>query len=99
MSVLCVLADFFLKRASESTRPFQSLHFAAGIALYAASAFGWVYVLRHLKLAIVGAVYGVAVIVLLAGIGVIVFRESLSTSEIVGLGLAVASLILLGRFS
>lgn len=99
LSVLCVLADFFLKRASEFVHPIQSWHFVAGLVLYAASAFGWVYVLRQVKLATVGALFSVVVVVLLACIGVLVFHESLSTLELIGLGCAVAALILLGRFS
>lgn len=98
LSLLSVGADYLLKRASELPQPFTSVQFIAGALIYAVSAFGWVYVLRHIKLASVGAIYSVVIVVLLAVIGVAVFRESLSASELVGLGCAVASLILLGRF-
>ncbi len=98
LSVLSVLADYWLKRASESAHAFRSPQFALGTLVYAGSAFGWVYVLRHLKLATVGAVYSVVIVILLALLGVTVFRESLSASEFIGLGCAVMALVLLGRF-
>ena len=97
LSVLSVAADYFLKLASALPHPFRSWQFAAGTCIFAGSSFGWVYVLQHLKLASVGAVYCVVVVVLLALIGVTVFRESLSASEVLGLICAVAALILLGR--
>lgn len=98
LSLLCVAADYCLKRAGESDHPFRTRTFATGTALYALSAFGWVYVLRHAKLATVGALYCVIVVVLLAALGVVAFRESLSPTELIGLGCAVAALVLLGRF-
>jgi small multidrug resistance pump len=44
-------------------------------------------------------VYSVSMILLLTGVGVIVFREPLNGYEIAGLALAVASLFLLIRFA
>lgn len=99
LSLICVIADYFLKRAGHAPNIFTNKHFAYGVALYAASAFGWVYVLRHAKLATVGAVYSVVLVIGLALAGVFGFRETLSASEVVGLGCAVAALVLLGRFA
>lgn len=99
LSLACVLADYLLKRAGESGHPFRTRAFASGTALYTLSAFGWVYVLRHAKLAMVGALYCVIVVVLLAAVGVFAFRESLAPSELLGLGCAVAALFLLARFT
>lgn len=99
LSLVCVGADYCLKRAGESDHPFRTRVFAAGTTLYALSAFGWVYVLRHAKLATVGALYCVIVVVMLAVVGVVAFRESLSIPELLGICCAVAALILLGRFA
>lgn len=99
LSLCCVLADYLLKRAGASSQPYRTRAFACGVALYALSAFGWVYVLRHAKLATVGAVYCIIVVLLLAGVGVFAFGESLSRAELLGLGCAVAALLLLGRFT
>lgn len=99
LSLVCVGADYLLKRAGESEHPLRSRAFLAGAALYGLTAFGWVYVLRHTKLATVGALYGVVVVIMLAVVGLVAFRESLSAPEYVGIACAVAALILLGRFA
>jgi len=67
--------------------------------VYAATAFGWVYVMRHVKLATIGAVYYVAMMLLLTCIGAVDFRQPLNAYEVVGLGKAIGSLILLMRFA
>jgi multidrug transporter EmrE-like cation transporter len=98
LSLLSVGADYLLKRASELPQPFRSPQFVAAALIYAGSTVGWVYVLRHIKLASVGAVYSVIIVILLAIMGVTIFRETLTTTEWVGIGCAVLALVLLGRF-
>ena len=98
-SVVGVLGDYFLKLASAHKKPFHSGWFYVGFAVYASTALGWVYVMRHLKLATIGVVYSISMILLLATIGVAVFREPLNSYEIVGLVLALVSLVLLVRFA
>jgi drug/metabolite transporter (DMT)-like permease len=98
-SIVGVVGDYLLKLASEQENPLRSKWFYFGFAVYASTAFGWVFVMRYLKLATIGVVYSVSMILLLTGIGVIVFRESLSAYEVLGLVLAVASLFLLLRFA
>lgn len=98
LSVVCAIADYWLKRASDLTHPLRSYAFASGAGLYVISAFGWVYVFRYFKLATIGAFFSLVVVILLAITGVVAFRESLSASELVGLGCALAALVLLGRF-
>ena len=55
--------------------------------------------MRRLKLATIGAVYSVSMILLLTSIGAIVFRQPLNAYEVVGLAMAIGSLILLMRFA
>lgn len=98
-SAVGVLGDYLLKRASAYENPLRSRWFYVGFAVYASTAFGWVYVMRHLKLATIGVVYSVAMILLLTAIGAIIFRESLNAYEIIGIVMAVGSLVLLMRFA
>jgi drug/metabolite transporter (DMT)-like permease len=98
-SAVGVIGDYLLKLASAREVPLKSGWFYLGFAVYASTAFGWVYVMRHLKLATIGVVYSVSMILLLTGIGVVAFRESLNAYEIAGLVMAVMSLILLMRFA
>ena len=98
-SAFGVLGDYFLKLASSEPAWFKSKWFYVGFCIYASTAFGWVFVMQHLKLATIGVVYSVSMIVLLTAIGVIGFRESLSAYEYVGIAMAIGSLMLLMRFA
>jgi multidrug transporter EmrE-like cation transporter len=55
--------------------------------------------MKHLKLATIGVVYSVSMVLLLTAIGIVFFRESLNYYEIAGLIMDNASLILLVRFA
>jgi multidrug transporter EmrE-like cation transporter len=98
-SAIGVVGDYFLKLASEEKQSLRSSWFVVGFALYASTAFCWVFVLKHLKLATVSVVYSVSMVLLLTGVGVVFFKESLSTAEMAGLAMAVGSLVLLTRFA
>jgi small multidrug resistance pump len=98
-SVVGVIGDYFLKLGSATKYPLRSRWFYIGFAVYASTAFGWVYVMRHLKLATIGVVYSISMILLLTAIGAVAFREQLNAYEIVGIVMAVASLVLLVRFA
>jgi drug/metabolite transporter (DMT)-like permease len=99
MSVVGVVGDSLLKLASDQPSPLRSKWFYLGFAVYASTALGWVYVMRSLKLATIGVVYSVSMILLLAAMGVFVFKEPIGGREVAGLALAVASLVLLMRFA
>ena len=94
-----VLGDYFLKLASEEPHALRSPWFYLGFIVYASTAFGWVFVMKHLKLSTIGVVYSVSMILLLTAIGVVAFRESLNGYELAGLVMAVSALVLLTRFA
>jgi small multidrug resistance pump len=98
-SVVGVLGDYFLKLASNEQSSLRSPWFYIGFVVYASTAFGWVFVMKHLKLATIGVVYSVSMILLLTAIGAVAFRETLSAYEVVGLLMAIGSLVLLMRFA
>jgi multidrug transporter EmrE-like cation transporter len=97
-SIIGVVGDYFLKVASGREQPLRSGWFYIGFAFYASTAFGWVFVMQHLKLATIGVLYSVSMILLLTAMGVVLFGESLNYYEIAGIVLAIASLVLLVRF-
>jgi drug/metabolite transporter (DMT)-like permease len=97
-SVVGVLGDYFLKLASREPQSLRTPWFYVGFALYAATAFGWVFVMKHLKLGTISVLYSVSMVVLLTAVGVVIFRETLNAYEIAGLIMAIAALILLVRF-
>jgi len=98
-SVIGVVGDYFLKLASAREQSLRASSFYIGFALYASTAFGWVFVMKHLKLATISVLYSVSLVLLLTGIGVVFFRESLTSFEVIGIVLAVISLVLLMRFT
>ncbi len=98
-SVLGVLGDYFLKLASREEHSLRTPWFYVGFALYAATAFGWVFVMKHLKLGTISVLYSVSMVVLLTAVGVVFFKETLNYYEIAGLILAIVALILLVRFA
>ena len=98
-SIIGVVGDYFLKVASAKEQALKSLEFYIGCCLYASTAFGWVFVMKHLKLATVGVVYSISMVLLLTAVGVFRFKESLSVTEMAGLAMAVGSLLLLTRFN
>jgi small multidrug resistance pump len=98
-SAVGVLGDYFLKLASREENSLRTPWFYVGFTLYAATAFGWVFVMKHLKLGTISVLYSVSMVVLLTAIGVVIFRETLNYYEIAGLVLAIAALILLVRFA
>lgn len=98
MSGVGIIGDYFLKQASAEDRPLATRTFLVGLLLYGSTAFAWVFVMRHLKLATIGVIYSVCMILLLTGMGIVFFEESLNRTEVVGIGMAIASLFLLARF-
>jgi small multidrug resistance pump len=98
-SVVGVIGDYFLKLASAKDESLKTPAFYIGFVIYASTAFGWVFVMKHLKLATVGVVYCVSMVLLLTAVGVVAFKESLNAFEIAGIVMAVASLLLLTRFN
>ncbi len=98
-SAMGVIGDYFLKLASTIELPLRSSQFYIGFTVYASTAFGWAFVMRHLKLATISVLYSVSLILLLTAIGIVFFHESLTVYEVVGLIMALGSLILLIRFA
>ena len=98
-SLVGVLGDYFLKVASADKHSLRSPSFYVGFVVYASTAFGWLFVMKHLKLGTIGVLYSMTMIVLLTAVGVVVFGERLNYAEMVGVVLALASLVLLVRFA
>src|ERR1043165_9861049 len=98
-SAVGVLGDYFLKLSSAHDQPLRTRWVYIGFAVYASTAFGWVFVMRHLKLATISGVYSVSMVLLLTAVGVTLFGESLNRYELAVIVLAVASLVLLVRFA
>jgi small multidrug resistance pump len=100
LCAISVLGDYLLKKASlaEGTWVWR-IWFTTGFIVYSSTAFGWVYVMRHLNFATIGVVYSVATVLLLTLVGVFFLNERLRWQEVVGIGMAIVSISLLSRFA
>ena len=99
MAIASVVGDYFLKVASGLPQPIKSVQFIAGASIYALTAFGGVIAMPHLKLAQIGVLFCITIVLCLCFMGIVFFKESLRPSEWVGVGLAILSLLLLKRIA
>jgi small multidrug resistance pump len=93
-----VLADYFIKLSGNGAKYINYHHFFIGMIIYALTAIGWFYAMKHIKLSTLGIFYSVTTAVLLALVGTIFFKEHLSTYEIIGIIFGMVSIIILARF-
>jgi drug/metabolite transporter (DMT)-like permease len=99
LSLVGVIGDFFIKLSGSGTKFMEIKWFVIGFLIYGLTAFGWFYVMKNIKLATLGVFYAISTIIFLVIVGVFYFKESLNVYEIVGISLALISLIILGRFA
>ncbi len=97
LSTITVISDAFVKKASLQHSVWNHW-LVIGAVIYAATAIGWVYVMKSVKLSTLGVIYGITCITLLTAISVLVFHEKITALEIVGIFMGIGSIILLARF-
>lgn len=100
VSIITVIGDYFIKLSTVNTIKSLVLGaFMTGIFFYILSAFGWFYIMKHMKLASLGVIYGAATAIILAIVGYFSFHESLNRYEMMGIFFGIISILLLSRFS
>ncbi len=93
-----VVGDFFIKLASNSPKSPIIKWFVIGAVIWASVAFGWYHVYKYLKLSTSAVFYAISTILFLTSVSVFYFKEKLNIYEIIGIAMAIGSLILLKRF-
>ncbi len=99
LSIVGVIGDFYLKLAGNGPKFINIKSFVIGLIIYALTAFGWFYVMKHIKLSSLGVIYSLSMIILLVFLGVFYFHERLNVYEVVGIIIALISILLLSRFA
>ena len=99
LALVGVFADSLIKASGAGQKFIAWGTFLIGMLIYASTAFGWFFVLKNVKLSTLGAFYAVTTVLALALVSVFYFKESLNVYEMVGIFLAIGSLILLARFA
>ena len=98
ITIFTVWGVSFLKKAGNYIHFFLNRDFFIGFAIYASTAFLWVFVYKYAKFSISGAVYSILSLIAFVILGVGMFGEKLSGIEVIGLGMGVGSLIILSKF-
>lgn len=97
-TLFTVVGDSFLKKANNHVGRFTNHDFYIGLVVYILTAFFWVFIYRMTKFSLSGVVYSILGMVVFVVVGVFMFGEKLSAIEYVGIGMALGSLLILGRF-
>ncbi len=95
VTALTIAGDYFIKVASDRPDGLTTAVFAAGLALYALPAVGWFFLMRSHSLAAIGVFYSATILILLAGMGALIFKEAFGVKEGVGVTLAIASVVVM----
>ena len=74
-----LIGDYFIKIASEEPTGLMSASFAFGIVLYALPAIGWFFLMKSHSLAVIGVLYSSTTVILLALLGIFVFKVTFMT--------------------
>jgi len=98
LSFIGVAGDFFIKLAGKG-KIVEWKWLILGMIIYASTSFGWFYAMRNVKLSILGVYYAIFTILFLTVLDTVYFHDRLSFLEIVGIALAIISLIILARFA
>jgi len=98
MSFVVLVGDYFIKLSGNKEIYLEPRLFMVGFVIESLATLGWFYAMKHLKLATVATYYSVSTVLLLAALGFFVFNERLNAYEMVGIGAAVFSLVVLARF-
>lgn len=99
LSLLSVVGDFFLKLAGNGKKFMEPRYFLVGLAIYIIGAFGWFYFMKNAKLVTLNTIFTSIVILGITGMGAFYFKEPLNIYEIIGVFLAITSVILMTRFA
>lgn len=99
LCALTIIADVFIKNASLQNAFSGWKMLIIGAVLYGITAIGWFFVMRKMKLSTLGVLYGVGCLVLLTLVSVFVYKEKINLMEIIGIVLAITSVLILYRFA
>lgn len=98
LSLVGVIGDYFIKVSGQKSSV-DIRYFILGFVIYASTAFGWFFVMRHVKLTTLGVIYTVSTVLFLTLLSVFYFKEKISVMEIFGIIMAIISMLILARFA
>jgi small multidrug resistance pump len=99
LALLTSFGDGFIKKAALRESFSGWILLAVGVAIYIITAFGWFHILRRVELSSAVIIYTMSLILFEVFLGFFYFKEVINIFEMVGIGLALISLVLLARFA
>lgn len=96
-TLIVIAGDYAIKLAVERGHTLYSSMFIVGCGLYALSAVGSFLAMRHISLAQTGVAFSLFSLLAFVALGVLAFDERLEPREILGVILAVCSMMLMAR--
>jgi len=99
LSFIGVVGNYFIKISGQQKSWMDIRLFIVGFLVYASTAFGWFFVMKHIKLSTLGVVYSVSTVLFLTLLSVLVFNEKINIYEIIGVMFAIISIVILGKFA
>lgn len=88
--------DYLMKIASQKPSGLSSPQLYVGVLLYGLTGFGWFYLMRFHSLTAIGVIFSAVTIVALTVLGVVLFKEPFGARQVLGVLLAIASVIVIG---
>jgi len=95
VTLMTCAGDYCIKIASGQSAGVTTPVFFLGAFLYGLPALGWFYLMQSHSLASIGVFYSTATLLLLAALGVLVFKEPFGLRDAVGISLAVAAVLVM----
>ena len=92
-TALTVIGDYLIKLSTLAPQGMRSVQFAMGALCYGLPAVAWFAMMRDHSLAAIAVFYSAATLVILAGMGVLIFKEPFSWREGLGVALALAAVL------
>ena len=97
-AMFVIVGDYFIKVAADGDMPLTSRFVVAGSLLYGVSALLWYFAMRHATLAQAGVAFSMFSLIALCLVGALYFEEPIGVREVLGIGCALLSMLLMVRF-
>ena len=98
-ALIVIAGDTLIKLAVDGGHTITHRLVLAGVVLYGLSALAWFFAMRHVSLAQAGVAYSMLTLLALCFIGAAWFDEPIRLREALGVGCALAAMVLMIRIA
>lgn len=97
ITMMTLFGDYCIKLASGKPEGLLSAQFSIGAILYGTTAIGWFFLMKSQSLAMIGVLFSVSTMIMLAALGVFVFKEAFGWREAIGISLAIMAVAVMSH--